>query len=208
MKVICYGDSNTYGFDPRMGSPGRLPRNQRWTGILNAMPEFEIIGEGMNGRTIPTAEASYRWLGKVIKKNWDADALVIMLGTNDMFMVSGATAEVLAERMRDTFAHVPELRRFRDTPGKRVFLVSPPPPALQVLFYQMAGVPVPQKADEVARIVAELPAAYARVAAEENAGVIDAGKWNIELFYDGLHFSEAGHREFARRMRRELLAEK
>ena len=96
MKVICYGDSNTYGFDPRMGSSGRLPRNQRWTGILNAMPEFEIIGEGMNGRTIPTAEASYRWLGKVIKKNWDADALVIMLGTNDMFMVSGATAEVLA----------------------------------------------------------------------------------------------------------------
>ena len=204
MKVICYGDSNTYGYDPRLGSPGRLPSNQRWTGILNALPEYEIVNEGMNGRTIPTENGGRQWLGKAIKRNEDADALVIMLGTNDMFMVPGATAGVLADRMRATFANVPELIRFRDTAGKRIFLVSPPPPALKVLFYQMAGVPVSQKAEEAARIVRELPAEYAKVAEEYKTGFIDAGGWNIDLFFDGLHFSEAGHREFARRMRRAL----
>ena len=158
----------------------------------------------MNGRTIPTENGGRQWLGKAIKRNEDADALVIMLGTNDMFMVPGATAGVLADRMRATFANVPELIRFRDTAGKRIFLVSPPPPALKVLFYQMAGVPVSQKAEEAARIVRELPAEYAKVAEEYKTGFIDAGGWNIDLFFDGLHFSEAGHREFARRMRRAL----
>ena len=50
MKIICYGDSNTYGFDPRIGTPGRHDKNDRWTGILDNMPEYEIINEGMNGK--------------------------------------------------------------------------------------------------------------------------------------------------------------
>ena len=49
MKIICYGDSNTYGFDPRLGSPGRLAKNERWTGILDSEPDIEIVNEGMNG---------------------------------------------------------------------------------------------------------------------------------------------------------------
>ena len=41
MKIICYGDSNTYGFDPRIGTSGRHDKNDRWTGILDNMPEYE-----------------------------------------------------------------------------------------------------------------------------------------------------------------------
>jgi hypothetical protein len=57
--VICYGDSNTYGFDPRMGCPERLPRRVRWTGRLDALPGLRIINEGMNGREIPHTAAAF-----------------------------------------------------------------------------------------------------------------------------------------------------
>ncbi len=31
-KIYAFGDSNTYGFDPRMGGVGRYPKDIRWTG--------------------------------------------------------------------------------------------------------------------------------------------------------------------------------
>ena len=31
-KILCYGDSNTFGYVPEDGS--RYPKNIRWTGIL------------------------------------------------------------------------------------------------------------------------------------------------------------------------------
>ena len=204
MKIICYGDSNTYGYDPRVGTPGRQAKNDRWTGILDNMPDFEIINEGMNGRMIPDCAAAYNSLGSIIRSNMSADTLLIMLGTNDMFMLRGATAAMLGERMRAMFENVPELRSFRDCAGKRICLISPPVPSSRVLFYEMIGVPATQTADEVAKIMEELPGVYAQVASERQVDFIDAGKWNIELLFDGLHFSEEGHREFARHMVRKL----
>ena len=204
MKIICYGDSNTYGFDPREGTPGRQAKNDRWTGILDNMPEFEIINEGMNGRTIPDCDAAYRSLGSMIRNNMSADILLIMLGTNDMFMLRGATAAKLGERMRAMFENVPELSSFRDYAGKRICLISPPAPSRRAIFFEMIGIPVSQTADEAAKIMEELPGVYAQVASDRQVDFIDAGKWNIELLFDGLHFSEEGHREFARQMERKL----
>ena len=113
MKIICYGDSNTYGFDPRLGSPGRLAKNERWTGILDSEPDIEIENEGMNGRCIPSASYEYRSLKKILEGHCDADMLIIMLGSNDLFMTRGATAEKIADKMRNVFVNVPELTRWK-----------------------------------------------------------------------------------------------
>ena len=32
--IICYGDSNTYGYDPCVMSGDRYPEEDHWTGIL------------------------------------------------------------------------------------------------------------------------------------------------------------------------------
>ena len=37
-RIVCFGDSNTFGHNPLDGS--RLPRDQRWTGILS-----DLFGE-------------------------------------------------------------------------------------------------------------------------------------------------------------------
>ena len=219
MKIVCYGDSNTYGFDPRLGTPGRLAKNERWTGILDSEPDIEIANEGMNGRCIPSASYEYRSLRKILERHYDADMLIIMLGSNDLFMTREATAEKIAYKMRNVFLNVPELIRWKtsgtmasgDTAAttsadsgtisqKRILLICPPAPSDRVLFYEMAGIPMSQSAESAARVMKELPEKLAAVAAEFSLEFADATRWNIACMFDGLHFSEEGHRTFAKQL--------
>ena len=226
MKIVCYGDSNTYGFDPRLGTPGRLAKNERWTGILDSEPHIEIANEGMNGRCIPSASYEYRSLRKILERHYDADMLIIMLGSNDLFMTREATAEKIADKMRNVFVNVPELIRWKNSvsaapgyasstdsgraasecsksvPQKRILLICPPAPSDRVLFYEMVGIPMSQSAESAARVMKELPEKYAAVAAEFGLEYADATKWNIACLFDGLHFSEEGHRTFAQNVLR------
>lgn len=209
MKIICYGDSNTYGFDPRLGSPGRLAKNERWTGILDSEPDIEIENEGMNGRCIPSASYEYRSLKKILARHYDADMLIIMLGSNDLFMTRNATAEKIADKMRNMLVNVPELTRWKSqsavdlngsgsASGKRILLVCPPAPSDRVIFFEMIGIPVSQTAERAARIMKELPEKLATVAAAYGLEFADATKWNISCLFDGLHFSEEGHKALAK----------
>ena len=47
--IVCLGDSNTWGYDPRGFGGGRWPDCVRWTARLNARPEWIIynLGEKM-----------------------------------------------------------------------------------------------------------------------------------------------------------------
>ncbi len=49
--ILCYGDSNTYGYNPENGF--RYPYDLRWTSILekNMEGRARVIPEGLNGRT-------------------------------------------------------------------------------------------------------------------------------------------------------------
>ncbi|MGE0075977.1 MAG: hypothetical protein AB7S52_12175 [Sphaerochaetaceae bacterium] len=50
-QIVCYGDSNTWGFTPATGE--RMPYGQRWTSIVAEKlgAGYRIIPEGLNGRT-------------------------------------------------------------------------------------------------------------------------------------------------------------
>ena len=181
MKIVCFGDSNTYGFDPRLGSSGRYAKDERWTGILDAHDGFSVVNEGMNGRCIPDSDSGFASLASVL-------------------VIPGITAERAADRMRRVFQNVPELREFTRKAGKHTLIVSPARPSEHVVFYEMAGIESGQTKESTAKIMDELPNALKRCAEEYGADFADAGEWDIALAYDGIHFSEAGHRSFAEHM--------
>ena len=103
-RIVCFGDSNTYGFIPATG--GRFDRNTRWTALLQQMlPEDEIIEAGFNGRTtvfddkgIPQRNGS-RALEQLLRELDRADVFVIMLGTNDCKQRFGTDARMIADGM-------------------------------------------------------------------------------------------------------------
>ena len=56
IRIVCFGDSNTWGYDPRTSE--RFPQKVRWTGLLQEKlgRKYQVIEEGQNGRTIATED--------------------------------------------------------------------------------------------------------------------------------------------------------
>ena len=78
--------------------------------------------------------------------------------------------------------------------GQNILLIAPPPVTLG------EWVPSPQLIDD-SHVFAHLCQALA-----ERMGIrfADAGKWDISLTYDGVHFTEQGHKAFAAGLLEEL----
>ncbi len=88
--ILCYGDSNTYGYDPVSG--GRFDHNIRWPGVLrNDLGDgWWVIEEGCGGRTTVWEDPIERhkdgsaYLPACLHSHGPLDLIVIMLGTNDL----------------------------------------------------------------------------------------------------------------------------
>ena len=178
MRLLCVGDSNTYGYDPRSYLGGRYPADLRWTERLG---DWETINCGMNGLAIPRSGSAYADLIRAKSP----DLVAVMLGSNDL--LEGVGARTVGARM-DAF--LDDLKR-AEVP---LLLIAPPPM---------------RRGDWVreAWLVAEsekLGALYRNVAASRGLLFADAGDWDVELGFDGVHFTPAGHAAFAEGLKREL----
>jgi len=80
MNVICFGDSNTYGYDPRGYFGGRYDADCRWVDILAAETGWTVSNLGQNGREIPSSAPAFPA---------GTDLLIVMLGTNDLLQGRG-----------------------------------------------------------------------------------------------------------------------
>ena len=178
MKILCIGDSNTYGYDPRSYFGDRYPAEVRWADNLG---DHEVINCGVNGMTIPTGHS-----GTVaqIRLN-DPDLVIVMLGTNDL--CGGLSAEQITERMRRYLDQVLEA-------GKPVLLISPP--LLQFGEWVMD--------EEMIEESQELGSEYSELAGKKGCLFADAGEWEIEMTFDGVHLSPEGHKVFAQRLKEVL----
>jgi lysophospholipase L1-like esterase len=169
MKVICFGDSNTYGYDPRGYFGGRYDVNSRWVDILATETGWTVYNMGQNGREIPSAALAFPA---------NADLLIIMLGTNDL--LQGRSPEQAVERLEQFLTSI-------SLDQSKILLIAPPPVTLG------AWVPSAKLIND-SRTFAQICQTLA-----ERMGIrfADAGKWDIPLAYDGVHFTEQGHKAFA-----------
>ena len=87
-KILCFGDSNTYGFNPENGK--RYSSYKRWSGILkeSLKDKFVVIEQGCNNRTCFSDNPNGNEMTgyKAIKKylSNDINYLVVSLGINDL----------------------------------------------------------------------------------------------------------------------------
>ena len=173
MKLWCFGDSNTYGYDPCGFFGGRYAAP--WPALLAEKTGFQVINDGKNGRMIPEREYEILQFRRDAER-YNADVLIVMLGTNDL--LEGATAGAAAARM-EAFLNICNL--------PMILLVSPPP--------MKRGAWVPD--DGLVEESKALSRQYKALAAQRGIQFADAGEWDIELAYDGVHFTEEGHACFA-----------
>lgn len=181
MRILCFGDSNTYGYDPRGCFADRYPAEDRWVDCLAKQTGWEVVNAGANGREIPRNPYALR----LLSEHSPLDLFLVMLGTNDL--LQGASASEAARRME---AFLNQL-----LPHCQNLLLAAPPP-----MKRGAWVPTDALAAESIRLAEE----YSALAQRLGIPFADTRDWNIELTFDGVHFTEEGHHIFAERIRKEL----
>lgn len=169
MKVVCFGDSNTYGYDPRSWLGGRYDADSRWPDILAAETGWEVCNLGENGRETPAAAPAIPT---------DTDLLILMLGTNDL--LQGRGPEQAASRLERFLSCLP-LR------ADQLLLIAPPP----LVIGEWVQSPQLMRDSKAFALRCRVLAGRLGIA------FADAGDWNVSLAYDGVHFTSQGHQAFA-----------
>ena len=174
MKILCIGDSNTYGYDPRSYLGERYPEDVRWTGRLSG---HDVINWGINGITIPRDASVY--IDLIERK--EPDLIIVMLGTNDI--LEGADARETSHRMEEFLDSI-------SVTSKPILLIAPPH------LQDGEWVETESQKEESSK----LGASYRELAEKKGCRFADSGEWGIEISFDGVHFLPEGHRRFAEKL--------
>lgn len=130
--VLCYGDSNTYGFNPLNGL--RYPPDVRWTGRLGRIlgNSWQVIEEGCNGRTTIYDDPEDGWkngleyLRQCLNSHKPVDFVILMLGSNDLKRTFQVPAEKLAAGIQVLTGVILSFTQEKQGFRPQIILVSPP----------------------------------------------------------------------------------
>lgn len=183
MKLLCYGDSNTYGYDGAMVFGGRFAPELCWPALLGRALGAETVNCGLNGRRVPHYERQIETDLALLRRHAPCDLVIVMLGTNDL--LTEASPEDTAEHM---CAFLKEL--MREMPESAVLLCAPPA--------------VGDFGSGYAEGFERLAVLYGQLAEELGVLFADASRWGIPMGPDGVHFTDRGHRLFAAKMSQTL----
>lgn len=200
--ILCFGDSNTWGYDPKGSASApaavRHAWEVRWTGVLQRTlgEPFRVIEEGLNGRTTVHSDALEEgrngrdYLLPCLHSHKPLDVVVLMLGTNDLKtrfgLPPGDIAEGAAQLVQiiQRSACGPALR------APRILLVCPPRvPDLRQLP-QME-----EKFHGASEKSAHLPQLYAAWAERLGCAFLNAQAVVETSLRDGLHLEATEHRK-------------
>jgi lysophospholipase L1-like esterase len=208
LRVLCFGDSNTYGTCRRVpGVEGtlapdpdyvRLNADRRWPGILQRVlgPGYDVIEEGLNGRTTDLDEPGRPGLNgrtyfvPCLLSHRPLDVVVVMLGGNDLKPGYHRTPEEIAEALGRYVDAVAAYATDRHGEVPVTVLVGPTPVADTAPAYRdlVGDNPDPehaarsrQLAEEVRRVARQRGVPYAAAAEVAQPGA------------DGVHLDMASH---------------
>ena len=106
INILCFGDSNTFGTNPK---GGRHSWNTRWPGRLQVLlgPEYYVIEEGMGGRTtvwddpLEPGRCGIQALPMALQSHKPLDLVILFLGTNDCKAHFHASPRVITKGMEN-----------------------------------------------------------------------------------------------------------
>ena len=115
MNILCFGDSNTYGYKP--DGTGRFDTDTRWTSLLQKKlgADHRVIEEGLCGRTtvfqddLREGRRGLDLIGVTMEMHTPIDLLIVMLGTNDCKTRYNASAGTIAKGLAQVIQKAREM---------------------------------------------------------------------------------------------------
>lgn len=198
-RILVFGDSNTYGYDPASG--GRYSEAERYPRLLQALlgPQTDVTEEGLPGRTCvfgdPLTEGlcGLEAITPVMNSHMPIDTLVVMLGTNDCKERFGANSYLIGRGLARLLEKAKATPAWRGAPDILVVCPAPIQPAYEGLMF----------AEEMGRgcavRAAGLAAQYQKVARAAGCRFLDAGQIpGVQVHVlDGMHLTSGAHAALA-----------
>lgn len=196
-RIVCFGDSNTYGHSPVDGQ--RYGDDISWPGVLGHLlgDGFEVINEGKNGRTIafddPYMEGCNGMsdIGACIEEHAPIDLIIIMLGTNDLKVYFDSNPQAVAGHLKEMCELV------RQKTDAEIIVASPTLLGDQIEFSPLHL--------EFGRMQVdysfELAPEFQKVAAEVGAEFVDLAMVAVSSDVDCLHLMPEEHAKVAQAMK-------
>ena len=193
-NILCFGDSNTWGYNPR--TKERFSSDIRWTGVLqkNLGNDVKIIEEGLCGRTTVYEDETrpdrkgIDSIPGIFERNERIDAVIIMLGTNDCKRINHTTPRDIAmgiDRCLDVI--------LKQIPSDKVLLVSPINLGDDVWKDEYD----PEFDKKSVLVSRQLKQEYRKVAKKRGVYFLAASDYVAPSKADQEHLDEEGHRVFA-----------
>lgn len=191
-KILCFGDSNTYGYIPNNGA--RYDKNTRWTGVLSLLShgKFEIIEDGCNNRTAFAANPAgkiftgYEILPELLTD--DFDAVVLAIGINDTQFLYNLSSIEIASGV-EKLINIVKVK----SPQAKILLVAPSILTDDVLNGNFACL-FDRTSIEKSR---QLPLLYKKIAEKQNIEFFDLNSVAKTSSLDGLHYAPEQHLKIA-----------
>lgn len=195
MRILCIGDSNTWGYEP--GTGRRL--EGRWTRVLaKLMQEEEIIEEGMNGRTLLSVDpliperCGIKSLKVLLLSHKPVDCVVLMLGTNELKSFFPCSAKHIAQGVAAFLKMITDASVWGDFPVPKVLVVSPVTVRKELVtigssFVDFTGVSVAES-ERMGEEIAAVCNTY-------GVSFLDASEYAQASITDCIHMDEENHKK-------------
>ena len=197
--ILCYGDSNTYGYVPETGM--RYQRDIRYPGRLQSLlgEEYAVIEEGCNGRTTIHDDPIDGWkngldyLKPCLNSHKPIDIVILMLGSNDLKITFHLTAQQIAEGAGILVDVIKEFTAEKQGFIPKIILVSPPEIGTGIRTSPFYGAFNEKAIDESRRF----PEFYKKIAEDKGCIFLNAAQYIYPSETDSLHLTPEGHRILA-----------
>tara|TARA_B100001115_G_scaffold106680_1_gene78671 strand:+ start:1631 stop:2269 length:639 start_codon:yes stop_codon:yes gene_type:complete len=198
--ILCFGDSNTWGYSPKDGS--RFPPNIRWTGTLQSLlgADYNIIEEGLNGRTTFINEKgrgarAFRsgsdLFPTILESHRPLNLVIIMLGSNDLKLEYNLSVEEIAKGAKALCKQVIDSEYLVENPPL-ILLISPTHFNSEIIEH---GIEIFGDPSEKSRQFAKH---YQKVAEELGIYFLDAAKYVVPSEGEGIHWDADQHIKFGK----------
>lgn len=200
-RILCYGDSNTWGHDPENDAK-RVPDEYRWSQVLQSKlgGEYNIIEEGLCGRRTAGDGAQnlaenkawdgYEYFLPCIRSHVPLELVIIMLGTNDLQIPFDLQPEYTGEMLGKYIEAVEEVSGLRGLEKPPILLISPiaidPAILNHGYFNEIFGKQSFAKSERLAPIIEA-------VAKQYNVHYLRAEDYAVASKSDGLHMDRKNH---------------
>jgi lysophospholipase L1-like esterase len=195
--LLCFGDSNTHGTIPMRtrDEVSRYALGQRWPGVLQAAlgADWWVIEEGLPGRTSSFDDPvegedrnALRYWQACLQSHRPVDAIVIMLGTNDLKARFMATPS----RISQGVATLIDMALDNTPPGgiHPLILVVTPAPIRELGFFQDLFAGGQEKSQQ-------LSVELAKLGLRSGVRVLHAEDYCEVSDVDGIHLDAHAHRQ-------------